>query len=64
MIVGSQSCTGMVSMNDSINDRDLSYDQWADMIDEAKKREAHGDLSMIAYRLLSVLLHYALKGGK
>ncbi len=64
MITGVRIYIGMVSMNDSIKDRFLSYDQWADMIDEAKKREAHGDLSMIAYRLLSVLLHYALKGGK
>ncbi len=62
MIVGSQSCIGMVSMNN----RELSYTQWAEKIDEAKKREAYGDLSVIAYSLLNLLLSYAFttKGKK
>ena len=30
-----------------------TWEQWADKIDEARKREASGDLSNIAYQILN-----------
>ena len=32
------------------------FDQWANLIDETKKRRAIGDMSVIAYRMAKVIL--------
>lgn len=38
-----------------MDDKELTFEQWADLIDEAKSRSAAGDLSCIAYRMLNVI---------
>jgi len=40
----------------NVKDMGLEMDEWADLIDEAKKRNALGDMSTIAYRMLGVII--------
>lgn len=40
------------------------YTKWADKIDDAKERNAIGDLSMIAYRMLTEIIKLRYKGEK
>ena len=46
------------SMNKDIK---IKFDQWADMIDNAKEKEAIGDLSVVAYRMAKVILKLQTK---
>ncbi len=40
-------------------DKEVTAEDWGNLIDDAKKREAINDLSIIAYRLLTT--HISLK---